>query len=425
MRVLATVLLSCVLGTCCLAADDDLFSAAEAAFKAGEFATAATLFEQALQAGDDSTALRYNLGVVYFRQGQLAAARQNFESLLDDEGFADWARYNIALIDRQQGNGDDARDGFAVVARTSSDAALAALATQQLQTGSARASTKPTLSGSLSLAGGYNDNVVDPVDIAGTDRGDHFIEIVGTVSTRWGDTKSPWHANAIGYVSRYDDIRAYNVSLFAGGVGRAFQLHDWQLDGGVEYRHLLLDDSGYLGEAAAKITATHALPWQSEFRINYEFASINSLNDDYDMLAGDVHRLNIDLTRDDHGPWYGQLRYRMQLDDRADRETPTSYTSFSALRHEVGGRVGRRWGPVDVSVDAGFRHSRFLNDNVLPGLGAIRRKDKLLRVGGIAQWRLDDHWTVIGEARYSDNRSTVDFYDYQQLEFTLGVERTF
>jgi len=77
------------------------FESGVAAFRDGDIDRAKVLLEQAREAGLDSSALLYNLGVVYFRLGLYNQAKAAFTELLVTP-HAPLARYSLGLILQKQ-----------------------------------------------------------------------------------------------------------------------------------------------------------------------------------------------------------------------------------------------------------------------------------------------------------------------------------
>jgi tetratricopeptide (TPR) repeat protein len=79
------------------AQDDDVIGAAEAAYAAGDFETAAEMYEMLLQTWGESPYIRYNLGNAHYKAGKIAPAILQYEqALLLDPGDTD-IRFNLQL----------------------------------------------------------------------------------------------------------------------------------------------------------------------------------------------------------------------------------------------------------------------------------------------------------------------------------------
>lgn len=112
-RLLIIVLLCCSAATAALAAvtNDEalsLFVKANFAYKDGDYAQAAQIYEQVLQDGKESGKLYYNLANSYFKQGQLGKAVLNFERALRlmprDHDLKANARYTRSLLSSAEGS---------------------------------------------------------------------------------------------------------------------------------------------------------------------------------------------------------------------------------------------------------------------------------------------------------------------------------
>jgi len=78
-------------------ASGDILTAAANAYSEGDFATAVSLYEQALQQNGASAKVYYNLGNAYYKAGKIAPSILNYErALLLDPGDGD-ARHNLNI----------------------------------------------------------------------------------------------------------------------------------------------------------------------------------------------------------------------------------------------------------------------------------------------------------------------------------------
>jgi tetratricopeptide (TPR) repeat protein len=90
----------------------DPFDAGQAAFKRGDFETAVSSFEQALQAGQKPGAAAYNLGAAHYRLGDYDAAEDAFLRASNDPQFAPLAFYNLGLVAKKRNDDREARIWF-------------------------------------------------------------------------------------------------------------------------------------------------------------------------------------------------------------------------------------------------------------------------------------------------------------------------
>jgi len=411
---------------------DVLFDSAMEAFRNQDFKQALKLFEAIQIQGDDTAALKYNIAVCLYKLGRTPEARTVFASLIDDEGYRWWARYNIALIDQKLGDTEAARDSFREIAVGSNDENIAVLALQQFNAlGGTEELVMKKLAdnrwkGSLSLGIGYDDNLLDPTDFSNTLQSDKYLEASSFFSKHWGDEASGWRLDGLTYFSRYEDIKQYDISLLSLRANRLFEIADWQLVVGGGYQHLLLDNNEYLGMWSIELAGLYKFDdSRQSVRLAYEFADISSLDAVYNALDGNHRIAGIEYAFRFNPDWQWQLLYHRQYDDRADRKTATTFTSFSAVRNELTSRLQWHSNDWDFVLDASYRDSNYNDDHVFPDGTMERRDDTLFRIGATLTWYMSDQWAAIVEVRLSDNNSTIDLYQYNQIDIMGGITWSF
>ena len=92
------------------------YTQAGAAYRRGDFITAAGLYEKASAAGFDDPVIFYNLGVTYYRLGRLDEAETAFATAAAHDQLAPISYYNLGLVARRQDEQRDARGWFQQVA---------------------------------------------------------------------------------------------------------------------------------------------------------------------------------------------------------------------------------------------------------------------------------------------------------------------
>lgn len=111
----------------------ELYREANAAFRAGDFARAATLYRSADAAGCQDPRLFYNLGVAEYRQGRLDEAESAFMTASTRPGLTGLAFYNLGLVARRRNEIEEARGWFRqVVHEGTASARLKALSRKAL-----------------------------------------------------------------------------------------------------------------------------------------------------------------------------------------------------------------------------------------------------------------------------------------------------
>ncbi|MBQ1969805.1 MAG: tetratricopeptide repeat protein, partial [Paludibacteraceae bacterium] len=92
-------------------AGQDKLNEANAKYKDGDFASAVSLYEEALKSGESAT-LYYNLGCAYYKLGKLGPAILNYERALLLDPHNEDTKYNLELLEKQTVDKIEAIDTF-------------------------------------------------------------------------------------------------------------------------------------------------------------------------------------------------------------------------------------------------------------------------------------------------------------------------
>lgn len=117
-----------------------------------------------------------------------------------------------------------------------------------------------------------------------------------------------------------------------------------------------------------------------------------------------------------------QIDYRLEINDREDLRAGKDFASFSPIRHliktDYSWPFSRRWsGRASIA----YQHSDYRDDHVIQGEN-VHRKDNRLMASLRADLSLSSRWRLFGEYRHTNNSSTMDIYDYDRNEWSLGLE---
>ena len=434
-------------GPCLLWAESPL-SQAQQFFAEGDYRQAVELYQQLLseaQADDgtvstesgrtsdahrasaDIQSLQYNLAVCYYKLQEWAEASRRFRDLHRQYPDNDLVTYNLAVTEKKLGHRERAQALFATLAEKSSAGELSSLAKRQL----AYLGSSPVREGewllSLNLQYGNDDNVVDPVDTAGSERDDRFVETL--VSASWysdpNDRYRSWVVDGGGFFSRYQQVDEYDVDLLYAGAKKYFSRGDgyWLLGSRAETSQLAGDD--YLRTLAVHLATgssfeQSATGGQRSWHLRYRWQSISSLAAQYDQLAGSSHRLEAEYAGQGHRGWRWKLRYRLDSEDRDDLVSGDDFYSYSALRQGLLVQSSLTQGSWQWGAGAEFRTSDYRDDHRIDGVSERRRDDRLrLHVRG--ERSLGPNWSLSAEYSYTDNHSTLAQYEYDRSLLMLGV----
>jgi tetratricopeptide (TPR) repeat protein len=411
---------------------EDDFEIATEAFNNGNYQYALDLFQLLQAEGDDSPAIQYNIAVCLYRLERYPESQDGFRDLLLDEFYQWLAQYNLGLIALKLNNTDIALDYFKQVAELSNDTDLSVLALEQYTAnggeglGHIQQKSSSRWHGSLSAGLGYDNNVIDQTDFSNTAESDNYFETLGSLSRRWGDTQNGLDLDVVGYLTEYNDVDEYNIGLVNIGLSKLFGLGDFRFAAGGGFSYLQLGGEDYLQDWSLKLSVSHPL-WndKNSLKLNYEYSMINALAPEFEPQDGERHLFALEYINNINSNWRWHVRYRFQDDDRSDNETFFSFTSFSAERHEINSRLIWEKEKWDVVFDASYRDSRFRDENRLFTGEIIRREDELKRVSGTGSYHLSDNWSLALEIRYADNKSSIDLYQYDQLNIAASINFIF
>jgi hypothetical protein len=401
----------------------------EAAFRAGDFAAAVALFEQAIAEGDNGNSTRYNLAVSQFRQNAIAEANANFR-ILFEQGFrtADVV-YSLAVTEKLLGNTALAAAHFTTVAASTSELADEALA--QLQALDANAPTQPVvqngaqLASSLQVATGYNDAIVEVQDGKLTRNGDRYAETSATFA--WQQPfGNPWgvNLNFSLYNNSYADTREQNFGLLGIGLQQTVSLLNqrffWMLDVDASQ----LDTQGFQQSlnAGAGIEKQFV---SSRWRLGYRYRISDSLSTTFDPFAGRHHRVQADYNL--------QPRPRHQLTLRAmyeqiEREPISNTESTLDLSRDLS-RIDVAWAyQVTSTVQAGaginYGDMRAKDYQQFTNGTRLRRREDSVGYSLSLRKIISSNFMLQASYNRNDNRSSLADFTYDQSIYEVGFAWT-
>ncbi|HEY0961015.1 MAG TPA: hypothetical protein VGE69_01535 [Pseudomonadales bacterium] len=424
-RLTARLLSLCLLAAS-VASAADTRSDAEDAFRAGDFATAAALFEQAIAEGHADNATRYNLAVAQFRRNDIASANRNFRLLLDQGLRSADVLYSLAVTEKLLGNIAEAQTYFALVASSSSTLADEALA--QLQTLdsplAAQAPVASELRTSLQLATGYNDAIVEVQDGRLTRGGDRYAET--TAALAWDE---PFGATGLGlnlmlYDNSYADTSEQNFRLLGMGLQQRLPWFGRRLFWTLDVDASQLDTQGFQQSANAGL-GIEQRDTNSSWRLTYRYRIADSLNTSFDPFAGRHHRVQADYTVQ---PWPRHLASLRASFEQVERDPVANTESTLDLSRELA-RIDIAWA---------YQVTSTLQATAGMSYGEMRARDYQRFANGARLQRNEDSMgytlslrrilnsQLMLQATYqrNDNRSTLADFTYEQSVFEVGFAWT-
>lgn len=404
------------------------FRAGVQAFNDGELDKARRYLESAAAQGLSSRSLRYNLGVVYYKLGLYEKAEQTFRQLIPTRQKA-LAYYNIGLTALARENHREAAEAFREVLASDPDDNLISLANRQLErlgpkTG--RVVARKRWAGLVSVGGGYEDNVALFPDTAPENLDSSFTEALAAASYYLhGDARSGLRADLKAFSRQYPSEHAFDLQVVQGEAKWIQQTTPGQVSVGLGGDYIWRDRRSRERRARlmAAITSRTCPGPGSRCQIKAEAAQVFP-ESEFDAYRGQMYRLDARY-RIRPGKWSGELKYRVEYNDRDNLETENEFFSVSPERYGLDTDIGYSLtDKLSLKAGAGFRFSYYRTPHQLripEGLLTIRREDKRYTLSVGTTYRFSGRTSLSVELDRTDNNSNIDRYSYDRHAATASI----
>ena len=310
------------------------FAAARAAFEAGNFSAALSLYEESLALGLQGPAVHFNIGVAAYRSGNYSRAESAFREVARTPAMAALAHYNLGLVELKRNDQRAARGWFERAARESSDERLTALAAQRLE----ELPAAPSIAtGSVYARGGagYDDNVAlrsSSVDTTGSGQDDAFAELLVSGSYSF---RPLWRIDGAAGLLRYGSLDDFDQTALSLGVSRGLPLNAWYVELGGHVNRLSLGGEVYEQSVAATAQASREFSNRQRLRAFLRATSVDG-EDDFSGLSGSRAEMG---ARYEWGwqSWNFAAHTRAEINDSEDEV-------FASRWWELGAEA--RWAPI-------------------------------------------------------------------------------
>ena len=272
------------------AAVADDWSAGKQAFATGDFASALVHFERAREAGLDSPAVHYNIGVTQFRLGRYGEASESFRLIARRfPAMRGLAEYNLGLVARRLGNDADARAHFLRAWELSpADRKLRVLASRRLRELQPQARTASRWSGAVGVRAGNDDNValLDESGLStGTTTDSPLVDAFLTIAGPWsGGNGFRVHGSA--YLVRYPDAGDFDQSGIRGGTFYEWQLPDWRLQFGFGAGATALGGDAFDRKIGGRLRVIRYLGGNAQFDVQVTHDEVSEGDSVFAGIAG-------------------------------------------------------------------------------------------------------------------------------------------
>lgn len=405
-------------------AAEEFFDQGVKAFHSGDFEVAKQSFEQARDAGMDSSALYYNYGSTLYKLERHAEAQAAFAVCARDPAWAALARYNMGLAALQQGMRADAAEYFDRVWRHTNDTKLAALAQTMLERIDPMALWYPR--GLFSFSLGHDGNVVlsDQTQfIPASGKSDTFTELLATAGARLGGGPRAPRWEAALYDLRYSSLHDFSITQVLLGMHVPRRLGFWHSEVGGQGWYILRGGSAF--QQIAALMAGTAREWTNQRALRFDVRQdrIESIDNNFRFLDGQRLEIGATATQPAGAGWlyYGVTNERNKRKDLAAGGEFFSYSpSRVALWLKGSWPWGARW-RFEPMVRS--QSSRYADEDRRASGVVQRREDHEWQAGLLARYRLTAAWQITGEYIYSGSRSNFDEYSYTRHQLLIGVTR--
>jgi hypothetical protein len=414
-----------------------LFASGSDAFGRGDFAAALAAFESARDAGMDTPAILYDLGVTEYKLERYAAAEGYFRELATRyPAMRELSDYNIGLTLTRQNRMLEARDAFER-ARVSDDKKIAALADAMLAriaplapASSDGTGGPPADDSSATVAGGAPRQDPDRLRLVDVGVGlDGNVALVDEASLPVGQTTEsplaqvfgllrgrPWidvplSFDASGYLIRYVDADDFNQMAVRLGAAYSWEIPGWRIEAGPYYSHSTLAGDGFERRIGASLALRRGLGETSSLRVRLAHEGVNDLEPEFDYIAGTRDRLSLDFAR---GSTQGRLAlgYAHETNDREGAGvSPRRNEAYAGYEFYL---------PQDWSFEA----EAFLRASRYSDL-AVPRNEDLTELRFTGRRELPSGWLLEGEWRIGSNDSNDDRYSYDRTRLDVGISKLF
>jgi hypothetical protein len=396
------------------------FAAASAAFAAGDYVRALSSFQALRAAGQDSAALRYNIGVCQYRVRDYAQAEATFAALAEAfPAMGAAAEYNRGLALLALERDEEARRAFERAAAGGDErlAALAAAALAEIRGGSAQqpvpVAAARSWSGYTSFRLGHDDNVAlvdDPIVLLGESASSPLVEALGYAARRFDDV--PLRLDFSGYVVRYPDAQAFDQDSWRVAAAFEHRGADWRLSGGPQVTYATLDGEGFERAAGIALQAVRPLGAQSAFDFRLLYDDLAAPSARYEYLEGSRVRLRFGVERRPAEAARLRFTYEHEVQDRA---AANASPKRDRLTFGYSRRVSPNWSLEGLLA---VRHGRY--DEL-----ATPRTEDLVEATLSARRDLPTQWQLETELRWADNDASVAAYSYRSRRVGIGLSRGF
>lgn len=329
----------------------------------------------------------------------------------------DLAMYNLGLVAVKQQQFSQAQTIFSRIIEQSSDEKLITLSTVQFKRLKQK---KEDWRLYISADYGHDSNITSLPSETSLDIADNFYTafiLIDKVVN--GSRTNGWLLDARFFRIDFSDSNNYDEYQYAAGIKKSQPVANWNTQ-----LHLGLSQNNFSGEnyqSTVKMTVdgqTRLSPNQQLY-LRYQYEDISSELVIYDYLQGWRQRARIGLRQKNNRHSYN-IYYELELNQREELITSSYAYEYSPTRHTVRGTysylVTDNW---KLIAELGLRDSDF------PHSESFDRNDEQLKSAVGIDYAFDKSLHLKSRLEHSNNRSSIDIYDYSKTRIMLGLNKLF
>lgn len=435
---------------------DDYFEQGVIAARNGDNQGAVRAFENAKRAGLTSSALYYNLGVIYYRMKVYAWSSEYFKKLTNDSDYAALAYYNLGLIAASKDQLSQAVRDFNISYSLTHDPKLKALselalrrigkATQSIAymdqdnlKHTAGETNESDWRGLVSLTYARDDNVGLDNDeikyVTGiSQKHDNYADILATThGYLYGNRKGGFSLTAYANVQKYSTAsisRNYDYSQYHIALSRESGDRFWRFRYGFGYDQTWFGGADFLKLYSVDFSGKRILDNRKYVRFHFISYKITAIPL-YQYLDGYKHLVKFDITVP--GKWWKyRIGYSAELSNRQNFQSTTTYTyrSFSPLQNTLQAigyfYFAKSW---ETRFELQYRNSIYRQEDMLDtrtNTGFYRKDNRYLFSASLI-YNFTRRWQASLDFSYTKNDSNrinstgTQLSDYQRSLVSASV----
>lgn len=382
------------------------------AYRAGDYARAAELFENARKQGLTKVSVYFNLGSSYYRLEQYDQAIPMFKRVIDSGKMTDIGYFNLGLIARKQEKSGLARKYFSKSIAASKNKKLIFLARQNIREIDNRVGV---WNASAIIEGGYDDNVSNTATGVASG-GDSYLTLRAyTDALLTGTREKGWSAHGEFYNRSYATISGFGLGSLSGGAKLHMPMFGQDGFLGGYYKMQTLDSAPYENISGFETGAKTRTKSGVSYDYRYRLESIDTASA-YSYLQGTRQRIRFQRRSRLGKDSTLTLAYRFELNDRQNSAT----ASYSNSRHGIRASYYKMTGDgIRWRVIARFRISDYTP------VATQDRKDTLVHFSVQRLKKINDdlEWTLQYSLNHNDSTDSV--YAYTSNTYQVGIRKHF